>query len=159
MRTLTKQYGLIPGVVGSFLGSLNAEDRQATYADHKAKGDTHIVIAISYAYREKGTIFFDIPGRDFTGDLNAFSDLIIEIVRNGLWPIVMLAGDGESAPQNPDGSFPYNDPVGDTYGYAWLMANIDRIISSLESNPVGDLTKYCILVPGFDGVVPGLAAA
>jgi hypothetical protein len=84
---------------------------------------------------------------------------ICEAIRAGfpnVW--LFLAGDGMS---NPNGG--YNDPVGWTYGYEWLMANLQRIITSLQpldgadpsSDDARDLTQYILFCPGYDGVFYG----
>jgi hypothetical protein len=89
-----------------------------------------------------------VPGTDLTGDLPAYRALVQEAIENGFYVMAFLSGDGQS----PAGGG-YNDPVGWTYGYQWLMQNLPSIVASLQQPP--DLTPYVIFVPGFDGVVPG----
>ncbi len=126
---------------------LNAQDRQNVYAAHRALGDTHMLIVLTWAYREGG-LPYTLQGQDLSNNLPAFRAYVEEIINAGFYPMIFLGGDGMSTSDGPPWS--YNDPVGDTYGWQWLMANFARIHASLA-----DLDPYVIWVPGFDGVVPG----
>jgi hypothetical protein len=95
-----------------------------------------------------GNYSYPVPGKDLTDDLPSFRALVTEVIKNGFVPMLFLAGDGES----PSGGG-YNDPNGWTYGFAWLMVHLPAIALALTSPT--DLTPFCILVPGWDGVMPG----
>ncbi len=142
----TSQFGDFPAW---FYAMLNTPDRASARAAHRAAGDTHITIPISEAYKEPGTLWPDElkQGYDFTQDLAAFRAVLTEAICDGFFIDVPLAGDGL-------GSGPgYNDPVGNTYGCQWLMANLPRIIAGLQQAP--DLTPYIIFRPGWDSVFYG----
>ena len=139
-------YGTIPWFEPA-ISSLDATSRQIVYQAKHAAGDTHIAIAISWAYMNDGAYSYPVPGKDLTADLGSFRALVAEVVQNGFVPMLFLAGDGES----PSGGG-YNDPNGWTYGYGWLTAHLPAIVNALRSPT--DLTPYCILVPGWDGVTP-----
>jgi hypothetical protein len=147
----TTQYGPIPAW---FYAMLNDVDKKIARAAHKAAGDTHIPISISAAYREPGTLWPDAlkEGYDYTQNLDGFRAILIEVIRDHLLIDLPLAGDGMGA--GPD----YNDPVGKSYGYQWLMANLPRIIAALKGDGTTakpDLTPYIIFRPGWDGVFYG----
>jgi len=147
----TAQYGPFPA--GWFF-LLTPADRQRAYAAHHAAGDTHIPISISSAYLEPGTLW-PVPllqGHDYTNDLPAFKAILRELIVNGFVPDVVLAGDAESVNDHPQYG-QYNDPVGKTYGYTWLMQNLWRILSALQDGE--DLTPYCLFRPGWDAVFYG----
>jgi hypothetical protein len=139
-------YGTIPWFEPA-ITSLDASSRQIVYQAKHAAGDTHLAMAISWAYMNDGSYSYPVPGKDLTGDLGSFRALVAEVVANGFVPIIFLAGDGESATSG------YNDPNGWTYGYSWLMAHLPAIVDALRAPT--DLTPFCILVPGWDGVMPG----
>lgn len=142
-------YGTIPWFEPA-ISSLDAAGRQAVYAAKHAAGDTHLAIALSWNYSGDGGYSYPVPGRDLSGDLPAFRALVEEAIRNGFYVLAFLAGDGESRPGGG-----YNDPVGWTYGHAWLMQNLPAIVAALQQP--ADLTPYVVLLPGWDGVVPGWA--
>ena len=141
----TPTYGNLPWW-GVALSSLLPVDRQAVYAAKHAAGDSHCILDISWNYLEPGQPYgYVVPGRDMSWDLPGFRALADEILANGFTPLVFLAGDGQ-------GSGPgYNDPVGWTYGFDWLMANLPAIIGAFQSPT--DITSQCVFVPGFDGTV------
>lgn len=140
-------YGTIPWFEPA-ISSLDAASRQIVYQAKHAAHDSHLAIAISWAYMNDGGYSYPVGGKDLTGDLPTFRALVAEVIANGFFPVLFLAGDGES----PSGGG-YDDPNGWTYGYQWLAAHLPQIVASLQQ-PV-DLTPYCILVPGWDGVTPG----
>jgi hypothetical protein len=133
---------------------LSAEDRAAARATHRSAGDTHITIPIAEAYKEPGTLWPDAlkQGYDYTQDLAAFRALLTEAICDGFYIDLPLAGDGMGAGPG------YNDPVGNTYGHEWLMANFERIAAQLAGDgtpAVPDLTPYILFRPGWDGVFYG----
>jgi hypothetical protein len=143
----TIEYGTLPLfdlVIGWFRGSTSAADRKAVYDAHLGVGDNAIELAVSGQYAEPGQAYTNIPGRDFSQDLSALSDLIAEADSYGLATTLRLAGDGQGA-----GPY-YNDPGGMTYGFDWLMANFARIYQGLES--VKGSIRWC---PGYDAIFYG----
>lgn len=147
----TTQYGPIPAW---FYAGLNETDRAIARAAHLDVGDTHIPIGISAAYKESGTLWPEAlkQGYDYTQDLEGFRALLTEVICAGLFVDLPLAGDGLG--DGPD----YNDPVGNTYGYGWLMANLPRIIAALTGDGSAarpDLTPFILFRPGWDGVFYG----
>lgn len=147
----TSQFGSFPAW---FYAMLNSPDRASARATHRAAGNTHLTIPISEAYKEPGTLWPDAlkQGYDFTQNLEGFRAVLTEAIYDGWFIDVPLAGDGL-------GSGPgYNDPVGNTYGYQWLMANLSRILEGLRGDGTSakpDLTPYIIFRPGWDGVFYG----
>lgn len=149
--TYQTQYGAIPAW---FYAMLNESDRAAARATHKAGGDTHIPIPIAEAYKESGTLWPDAltQGYDYTQQLDAFRAILSEVICDGLFIDLPLAGDGLGAGPG------YNDPVGNTYGYQWLMNELPTIIEALKgdgSTARPDLTPYILFRPGWDGVFYG----
>jgi hypothetical protein len=124
------------------------EDRLRAYAEKRRLGDTHVILNVSWRYDEPG-LTYQVPGRDLSKDLPTFREYVEEALDQGFYVVVMLAGDGRSKPKNPDGSYPYNDPVGWTYGREWLLANFERIYSSLR-----DLSPWIVWSAGYDGCIP-----
>jgi hypothetical protein len=147
----TTQYGSIPAW---FYAGLNETDRTIARATHRNAGDTHLPISIAAAYQEAGTLWPEAlkAGYDYTQDLDGFRALLTDVIRDGLFIDLPLAGDGLG-----DGPG-YNDPVGHTYGYGWLLANLARIIAALQGDGSlerPDLTPYILFRPGWDGVFYG----
>lgn len=152
----TTEFGPIPAW---FYAGLNDTDRVIALNAHLAAGDTHIPIGISEAYKEPGTLW---PaelreGYDYAYDLSAFRAVLLPVLEAGLLIDMPLAGDGLSVNPDPQQG-QYNDPIGNTYGYEWLMNNLPRIVAGLQgdgtpANP--DLTPYIIFRPGWDGVFYG----
>jgi hypothetical protein len=147
----TQQFGAFPAW---FYAALLPADQASARATHRTAGDTHITISISEAYREPGTLWPEAlkDGYDFTNSLQSLRDVITPAILDGFFIDLPLAGDGMGA--GPD----YNDPVGRTYGYDWLMTNLPRIITSLQgdgtpTNP--DLTPFILFRPGWDAVFYG----
>jgi hypothetical protein len=126
--------------------------RQAFYKTKRAAGDKVIAIAVSHAYRESGIAAPISTGHDWTHDLAGLSTFVGEIVREGFYVQLHLAGDGATSLKNADGSWRYNDPVGWTYGQPWLMGAFPDIAEALKT-----YDSYVRYVPGFDGVFPGWA--
>lgn len=147
----TQQFGSFPAW---FYAMLDSQDRASARATHRAAGDTHLTIPISESYKEPGTLWPEAlkQGYDFTQDLDRFRAILTEAICDGFFIDVPLAGDGLGAGPG------YNDPVGNTYGYQWLMANFERIAAQLAGNgtqEMPDLTPYIIFRPGWDGVFYG----
>lgn len=166
----TQQYGRIPS---GWLDLLSEWDRQIAFATHHAaigpgfpNGDTHLLINISGSYKESTQVWpwALAQGHDWTNDLRGFKAMVRSFITAGFFVDIRLAGDGLSVNDNP--SFgEYNDPVGSTYGFQWLMANFPRIALALAGDsasacPDGeDLTPYCVFCPGYDGVFYGWSRA
>jgi hypothetical protein len=151
---ITNEFGTFPAF-GPETTSLSDNDLHSYCAQLAARGWTHGEIAISWEYDEP-KFLMPVPGRDLTGDLPELARRIVIMLQHFKAVLVFLAGDGISAKPNPDGSYPYNDPTGHTYGYEWLGQAFPHIGTYLaEGNPYGDLTKYCVFVPGYDGVFYG----
>lgn len=146
----TAQYGAIPAF-GPETTTLSDADLTSYCQQVVALGYTHVEIAISWKYDE-ATYSYPVPGRDLTDDLpELHRRLVLMLSVPGIKAaMVFLAGDGRSKPKNPDGSYPYNDPQGHTYGHEWLMDNFPRIGAALF-----DLRQYLLFVPGYDGVFYG----
>lgn len=145
----TSQFGAIPAF-GPETTTLSDADLISYVEQMVALGKTHVEIAISWQYREVD-FSYPVPGRDLTQDLPELNRRIRLMLGAGAKAVILfLAGDGRSAPKNPDGSYPYNDPQGWTYGYEWLMDNIGRIIEGVK-----ELTPYILFCPGYDGVFYG----
>ncbi len=139
----TAQYGPIPAW---FYAMLTPDDRARARLAHAQAGDTHITIPIAEAYKEPGTLWPDAlkQGYDYTQHLDALRAICLEVIGAGFFVDMPLAGDGMG-----DGPG-YNDPVGNTYGYGWLMSNLPRLLDGLR-----DLAPYIIFRPGWDGVFYG----
>lgn len=119
-------------------------DRQAAYAAKRAAGDTHIILDLSGCYKENVPGDYNWDGADYSQNLPALVSIAEEAIREGFLIDFRLAGDGQGA--GPD----YNDPVGNTYGHDWLMANFPRIATAFAH-----LKDYIIFVPGYDGIFYG----
>lgn len=122
-------------------------DRAAAYAAKRAAGDTHCILDLSGCYKEGIPGSYNDVGADWSQNLGGLVALAREAIAEGFYVDLRLAGDGRSKPKNPDGSYPYNDPVGMTYGYEWLMENFPRIAEAFRP-----LYKYIVFVPGYDGI-------
>lgn len=151
----TTQYGPIPAW---FYAKLNPQDRAGARRSHIDGKDTHIPVPISAAYKEHGTLWPEElkQGYDYTQDLDTFRAILYEVICDGLFPDVTLAGDGLGIGPG------YNDPVGNTYGCGWLMQNLERIIRGLQGDGTDarpDLTPYLIHRPGWDAVFYGWGGA
>lgn len=130
LQAQTIQYGSLPlfdPVIGWFYGGSAREDRDAVRAAHKAVEDNIITVSLSGQYAEVGQAYQHVRGVDYSQNLGALSDLILENANNGFYTDLRLAGDGQGAGPG------YNDPVGLTYGHDWLMKNFPRIVSGLSA--------------------------
>lgn len=155
MTITTREYGTFPAF-GPETTTLADDDLRSYCQQMRAAGWTHGEIAVSWQYAEPGFLM-PVPGRDLTSDagLVELTRRIAIMLETFTAVAVFCAGDGLSLPQNPDGSWPYNDPVGHTYGHEWLMANYPRIRDALVHSRYGNLLRYCLIVPGYDGVFYG----
>lgn len=132
------------------LGWISSSDRQSVYQVKRNRGDSHVNVTLSGAYKEDGQPYNNIPGQDYSNRLDELSSLLNEVIaagthlNSGFKILLSLAGDGMSNPSRT-----YNDPVGLTYGNQWLMENIERIRTGLDS-----VAKWIVWDPGYDGVVP-----
>lgn len=149
----TQDYGTFP-VFGPETTTLSDSDLRMFCQQLAGRGWTHGEIAVSWQYAEPGFLM-PVPGRDLSQDMPELARRISIMLESFVSVAVFLGGDGLSAKKNPDGSYPYNDPVGHTYGYEWLMDNFPRIAQGLQTSAYGDLTKYCLFSPGYDGVFYG----
>lgn len=143
----TQQYGTFPWFA-PILGWLdNPQDRRACIKMHLDAGDQLVNLAVSSQYKKFA--YADMVGKDFSRNLPELRDRIQEALDIGATGVaLMCAGDGHG-----DGVH-YNDPVGWTYGFEWLVLNFGRIHDVL-----GKLDDYIIYFPGYDGVVPGWATS
>lgn len=149
----TIDYGTFP-VFGLETSTLSYPDLHAYCAQLAGRGWTHGMIAVSWAYNEPGFLM-PVPGRDLSQEIPELAHRIKIMLEHFTAVMVFCAGDGLSKPKSQDGTYPYNDPVGHTYGYEWLCDNFPRIAQGLKESAYGDLTKYLLFVPGFDGVFYG----
>lgn len=149
----TSAYGTFP-CFGPETTTLADDDLRAYCQQLRSRGWTHGEIAVSWQYAEQGFLM-PVPGRDLTLNLGELARRIAIMLESFTAVAVFLAGDGLSWAPNPDGSYPYNDPVGHTYGYEWLMQAFPGIATALQHSAYGDLTKYVLFVPGYDGVFYG----
>lgn len=127
----------------------NKADRIAAYQAKRTVGDTHVLLDLSGRYPDAIGDYND-TGADWTQNLDGLVALAKEAIAEGFLIDLRLAGDGRSKPKNPDGTYPYNDPYGWTYGYEWLMENFPRIAEAFRP-----IYKYVVFVPGYDGVFYG----
>lgn len=123
---------------------LSESCRQSAYAMKRTYGDQMLSVPISWAYLE-ADVKNPNTGTDWTQDLPTLHARVLEAVQAGFYVDLRLAGDGESVAGGG-----YNDPVGHTYGQAWLVANFPRIYASLA-----DLAPYIEWNPGYDAVFYG----
>lgn len=133
------------------LDTLTPTDRQSVYAMKHGERDQVMLMAVSHAYNEP-----DIPaeigaGRDwFKEGYAGLAVLIDEVIAAGFYVQLHLAGDGQSVNDESIPDWEYNDPVGWTYGYAWLMEQFPFIAAAM-----GHRNQFIRYVPGFDAVFYG----
>lgn len=136
------------------LGWLTARaDREVVYRATLEADCSHLCYCLSGQYRAVGTDYAGVAGQDYSGRLSVLTGLVAEgIARTGLPAIIFLAGDGQSNTART-----YNDDVGWTYGYDWLIGELPQVFSAFRAVPydgaIVDLTRYCLFLPGFDGVM------
>jgi len=147
----TEQYGDIPAF-GPETSSLTDADLISYCAQMKALGFTHVEFDISWQYDEPD-YHYPVPGRDLAYNLDEVCRRCALIINHGMLIKFSLAGDGLS--KGEPGNRPYNDPQGWTYGYEWLMENLERILTPMMNYQGKNLTKFIQFVPGYDGVFYG----
>jgi len=152
INILTKQYGWIPAF-GPECGALDDEDTISYCQQMKEFGFTHVEMDISWQYSEPD-FNYPVRGMDLAYNLEEVARRLDLIIRQGMFVKFSLAGDGMSVNDNPQQG-EYNDPQGWTYGFQWLMNNVQRIMSFLSDYQGHDLTKFCLFVPGYDAVFYG----
>ncbi len=138
-------YGPVPWFEVALSSLTQGAQREAVYAAKHAAGDTCAILATSWNYSGDAGFSYPIPGRDLTSDLPALRALIQDVIQHGFYVRLALAGDGQSADAG------YNDPVGWTYGYDRMMAQLPAIAAMITSAP--DLQRYVATMPGFDGII------
>ena len=148
----TKQFGDIPAF-GPETGALSDEDTISYCRQMKAFGFTHVEMDISWRYSEPD-FTYPVPGMDLAYNLEEIARRLALIIQQGMFVKFSLAGDGMSVNDNPQQG-QYNDPQGWTYGFQWLMNNLQRILSFLSNYQGHDLTRFCLFVPGYDAVFYG----
>lgn len=144
---LTKQYDWIKAF-GPETGNLSDEDTISYCQQMKKFGFTHVEFALSWRYDE-ADFHYPVPGLDLSQNLLEVCRRLDIIIRQGMFIKFSLAGDGLG-----DGVH-YNDPQGWTYGYEWITANLNRILTGLSSYQGHDLRRFILFVPGYDGVFYG----
>lgn len=132
------------------LDVLSPTCRAAFYNMKAAAGDKVIALAVSHAYLESGIPAPISTGKDWSGDLGGLANLVAEVIQNGFYVQLHLAGDGNTSRCLVRGSGCFNDSVGYTYGQPWLVANFPAVAQAL-----GPYNAYIRYVPGFDGVFYG----
>lgn len=146
----THQYGILPlfdPLLGWLTGATAPADRANIYAAHKAVGDTHVNVAICGQYDEAGQVYQNIPGKDYTQDYPALRALLTEAIQSGFYVWLVFGADGQD--YTPPGSL----------GAVWCLQHLDEILDALIGGPgETDLTDYCALCPGYDGVFYGWTA-
>jgi hypothetical protein len=155
----TREFGRFPG---AFIELLADDDFAGALAQHKAVGDTHVTMNLTGAYREPGVVYPERlrNGHDWTNDLAGIKARIRAAVVAGLFVDFALGGDGRSVSADPAFG-QYDDPVGWTYGFEWLMQNFSRVATAMRGDegsacPDGeDLTRFMLFRPGYDGVFYG----
>lgn len=140
----TKQFGMLPGFEAC-LPWLTPEDRQVVYAAKHAAGDTHCIVTIP-----DGVPLYDEPNQAYSPDKfgpldwtagntaidSRLCDLIREVILAGFPNVLLyLGGDGS----------------GDAYKIAYTQ--VDLLSANLDFATT--LYKYCIVLPGWDGVFYG----
>lgn len=152
----TAAYGPIPAW---FYAGLGALDRAGARETHRQAGDTHVRIAVAEAYIEPSTLWpLELMiGYDYAYDLERLRALVLEAALDGMYVDMPLAGDGMSKSDHP-GQGDYNDPQGNTYGWQWLMLNLERILLGLKGDGTPerpDLTPWILFRLGWDNVFYG----
>lgn len=160
----TPSFGRVPWTDGVWTSpDVTAADRQAAYAAKRLAGDTIATFNVSWAYREGG-VLWNPAGADLSSPagLITLKALVREAVVAGFFPEMTLAGDGLShdthgndAPIDYAGPWVYNDPVGDTYGWQWLMHHFQRIYDAFGPTveDADDLRPYMRWRAGYDGMI------
>lgn len=151
IRVTTQQYGTY-NVFGPDLNNLLLpDDRRAFYAVNRSAGATVCQIGWAGETYAEPDFAYRVPGPDMKWVRNpeGFCDLIAELIIIGGFAgaLVMLPGDGETGVTR------------DTYGRQWVMDHVKILTDAMHSYRLGDLTRYSIIVPGYDGVWYGWQSA
>lgn len=145
MNVDTQQFGTLPWWEAA-LTYLNPADRAEVYKQkHQSTawfgGDTHVIIAVP-----SGRALYDEPNQPYSADrfppldwtnggtkmVPEFDALVIETIQNGFIPTIFLD-------ETMDVSF----------------KTLPVVIDALQHSPMGDLTPYVLIGPGWDGVFYG----
>src|SRR5207245_1467953 len=120
---------------------LNTGDRQAVYAAKHAAGDTHSIVAVPTGfplYDEPNQPYSAdrFPALDWTNNRTSmdprFVALVEEEILNGFIPLIFLQEDMTAS-----------------------NATLPLVIDALQHSDRGDLTRYVMILPGWDGVFYG----
>jgi len=136
MTVHTEQYGDLPWFEAA-LAWLNEADRKSVYETKKAAGDTHCIIEVP-----NGFPLYDEPNQPYSPDRFGpldwtngetvmdpkFVALVEEVIRAGFIPVLFLD---------------------ERYEHSSKCMPI--VIQALKEH-TPDLTDYCLLMPGWDGV-------
>ncbi len=146
----TQQYGTFRAFGPEINMLAVPADRQNYYAAQMDQGCTVLQIGwAGFAY-ESGGFAYPVPGAEYkwVNDPQGFCARIAEILkylhpdgRRFTGVLVSLPGDGHTGVD------------GNPFGYQWLMANAHILTDAMHAYGEGDLTKYCILLAGYDGTV------
>lgn len=151
----TSQFGDLPWWPPAWV-SLNAADREASYAQIASWGDTDITVSATWDYGEAGQPYgsgqlvppknyfagADYASADVAGFRASVKDVIQHTAANGkpFVPRIFMSGDN---------GFNY---------YMWAMPLIIRALQPQPDDPI-DLTPYVKLQMCYDSCVPGYAGA
>lgn len=138
----TKQFGKLPWFEAA-LAWLSPEDRASVYAAKHAAGDTHCIV-----FLPGGPPLYDEPNQPYSADRFGpldwtagdtkldpqFDALLREVIGQGFKVLLFLDGD---SPEN----------------YGRGMAQLDLLKADVDFATT--LYKYCVIVPGWDGVFYG----
>jgi hypothetical protein len=129
----------------------NSLDRAIAYDAKRKAGDTHCTMDLTGSYGEIDPVYDQI-GADWSNNLDGLVELCREAIDQGFLIDLPMGGDGQSV--RTDGSTihfgEYNDPVGRTYGFQWLMQNFSRIAEAFRP-----IYRFVAFRLGYDGVFYG----
>ena len=135
----TSQFGTLPWF-GAALAWLGPQDRATVYRAQHGVGDTHCIVAVPsgrplYSDPDQPYSPDRFPSLDWTNGLTsmdpAFVNLVVEVIQNGFIPMIFC------------------DEIYDT-----SIKEVPLVMAALKGHPK-DLTKYCLVLPGWDGVFYG----
>lgn len=136
----TQQMGPFP-YFGGCLAWLSPQDRQSVYRTQRAAGDTHCIVVLPTGgfYYIPGSPWYNpqqFPPMDWTANDTTidprFIALVYEVICEGFIPMVFV----DEVQQKS-------------------LAEIPLLMRALVDSPYGDLTPYCLVMPGWDGVFYG----
>jgi hypothetical protein len=133
VTVVTQQLGSVPSWGPEVWMLTSLADRQAVYAAHKAWGATHIVVAIAGSYVEAGVAYPNncAMNNNYFTDLPTMYSRLVEIILNGLIPVLMLDGDD---------------------GFDKIYTNLPAVVKQIRTGPQGDLTPHLVYCSGFDSI-------